>query len=275
MGLFVDGDRVLTPTGFNRDGGNFLAVQPLIDRTLGASQTLDGKGIHFFSRQPVLVGCFLRKGAHCCPGVGILQSIQKHMVIHLAVPQALSATTRHQNLRRIGHALQSPADYELIGPGSDAVSCKNRRLHATATGLVDGDGPCCIGDAGTEHGLSSRALLQACWQHTAHEHFVNCVGPGTRALQSGANGRGTQLVGCRVGKITQQPAHGGPGAIDNHHIGHGLRSQIWSGRAFSPNCEVPASSRGAVYGFEGFLPDCRSVCRRGQARLFPEHAREV
>ena len=275
MGLFVDGDRVLTPTGLNRDGGNFLAVQPLIDRTLGASQTLDGEGIHLFPGQPVLVGCFLRKGAHCCPGVGILQSIQKHMVIHLAVPQALSATTRHQNLWRIGHALQSPADHELIGPGSDAVSCKNRRLHATTTGLVDGDRPCCIRDTGAEHGLSSRALLQACWQDTAHEHLVNRFGAGTRALQSRANGRGTQLVGCRIGKITQQPAHGGPGAIDNHHIGHGLRSQIRSGRAFSPNCERPASSRGAVYRFEGFLPDCSSVCCGGQARVLLERAREV
>ena len=210
---------------------------------------------------------FLREGAHGGPGVGVLEAIDKHVIKQFGVPESLAFSPGHQNLGRVRHALKATTDDQLVGAGGDAVDAKNGGLHAAAAGLVDRDRAGGARDAGREHGLPRRALLEARRQHAAHEHLIDCLGRHAGALQRGGNRGGAQFIGCGVGEVAQQSAHRRAGTIDNQYIGHGVALnryegghlartastlQVQSGLAFTAN----DLSRTAVRNAEGVSPVC-------------------
>ena len=70
--------------------------------------------------------------------IGVLETIQKHVVVHgtVAEPQALAHF--RQNVRRVGHALHAAGHDHVIGPHMERVIGHHHGLHARATHLVDG-----------------------------------------------------------------------------------------------------------------------------------------
>ena len=105
------------------------------------------------------IGCFLREGAHSGSGVGVFEAVDKHVVKQFGVPEPLTFSSGHQNLRRVRHALKSATHDQLVSAGGDAVDAENGGLHAAATGFVDGDRAGGTRNASRQHGLAGWALL--------------------------------------------------------------------------------------------------------------------
>ena len=90
-------------------------------------------------------------------------------------------------MRCVRHAFETTGDSNAISSGTDTVDAKDRCLHATAAGLVHGNGTHVVGHTGVASSLARRALLESCGQYAAHKHFINdcCIDIG--AFHSGFN----------------------------------------------------------------------------------------
>ena len=85
-----------------------------------SGQALDGKGVHLFTGQTVLIRSFLRESSHRCAGVGVLQPVAEQSVVaDVAVGDVDSGVGgRIAEVHRAGDAVVEvgcPADGLLVG----------------------------------------------------------------------------------------------------------------------------------------------------------------
>ena len=207
-------DGVLPFAGPYGDRGYFVRQQPTFGGRFCPLQAGNGVAVHGLPGQAVGVSGVLGKTAHGAAGVGVLQTVDKHVIKGLSVAQSNALAARQQQLRGIAHAFQSAADYDLVGAGCDTVHPVNGGLHTAATGFVDGDRAGAAGYPGTNHRLPGRALLESRRENTAHEDLVDRPGVDAGLLQCRVHCRGAKFDRADVGQVAQQAAHGRPGTTD-------------------------------------------------------------
>ncbi len=203
------------------DRDDFRRQRAIGDGGLGALERFDGIGVHLLAGHAVLVGGLLGERTHQTAGTGVLQAVEEHVVLDLAVAHAQAAAGFLQDIGRVGHAFHATGDHHLVGASLEQVVGQHHRLHPRAAQLVDGGAAGGGGQAGRQRGLAGRALLQAGGQDATHDHFLYVLGGDAGALHRFADHDGTQVDRGNAGQAALEAAHGSTGAGDDDDIGHG------------------------------------------------------
>ena len=88
-------------------------------------------GVLLLAGEAVLGSAVFAEGAHGAAGfVGVFQAIEHHVVIHLVVPHAVTASPFEQQIRGIGHALHAAGDDHVVAASHQHVMREHGRLHA-------------------------------------------------------------------------------------------------------------------------------------------------
>jgi hypothetical protein len=77
--------------------------------------------------------------------------------------------------------------------------------------------PAVLGMPAAMEACRAGALLHACGQHAAHDHFVDIARGEAAALDGGADGRGAEFHGAHAGENAVQTAHGGACAASDDY----------------------------------------------------------
>ena len=86
--LLVAVDALRALAGRDLHGYDFGAERAVANRILGARERCDRKPVLRFAREAIALGAVLGEGAHeATLVVGILQPVEKHVVLHLAVTE--------------------------------------------------------------------------------------------------------------------------------------------------------------------------------------------
>ena len=221
--LGLEGLLVVVHHGFALAGGDgdrgHLGIQVAgVGGRHGALQRRDGKVVQALAAVVAGGGDVLGEDPHQLAGLGVLEAVQEHMVLELAVAEAIAGTRLGEHVGGIGHGLHAAGQHHLGAAGADQVVGQHGGLHAGAAQLVDGGGADAIGDAGLAHGLAGRALLDAAGQHAAQDALVDagCLDAGT--LDGGADGNGGQLRRGHAREAAEHAAHGGAGGGEEDDI---------------------------------------------------------
>ncbi len=156
------------------------------------------------------------KGAHQPPlVVGILETVEKHVVKHLAVPHAVAAPGLVQQIGRVGHAFHAARHDQIDATGAQRIVGEDRRLHTRAAHLVQRGAGGRLAQPGTERRLACRRLAEAGRQHTAHQHLLHLIGRYAAAFDRCANRGGAQLRRAEAFQVALETAHGRTGRTEN------------------------------------------------------------
>ena len=127
-------------------------------------------------RELVALGRRLAEIAHAAAGlVGVLQTVEQHVIEDAIVADAIAAACLGQQVRRVRHQLHAAGDDDIGAACGNEIVRQHGGLHARAAHLVDGGGAGRIGQAGAAHGLAGGGLALAGLQHVAHQHLVDAV----------------------------------------------------------------------------------------------------
>ena len=224
-GLFVERHRrrSLAPLHLHRDD---LAVERAGGlRLLRAGERFDGVIVHRLARELIVGRRVLGKIAHQLAGlIGILKTVEVHVIVHRVVPDAGAGAVLFRKIRRVGHALHAARDQHIDRPGGERIRRQDRGLHTRPAHLVDRRRLDMRAEAGADRCLTRRGLAKAGGKDAAHvdalDRFRRGAGPLDRGLDRGRAefGRG------RAGESALERAHRGAGiAEDDDRIGgHGL-----------------------------------------------------
>src|SRR5579863_9346121 len=239
--LLVVVDEVVALAALDRDRHGLLLEQAVGDRVLGALHGFDGEGVLLLAAELVLVGAEFAEVAHHLSVVGVLQSVEEHVIDDVVVAHAVAGARAGEEVGSAGHGFHAARHHDLGGARQDQVMAEHCRLHAGAADLVDGGAGHRLRDVGAEGGLARGRLAEAGRQHAAHDHFADLLaldaGLGERGLDCG----GAELGGAHVGELALERTDGGAaGSDDDDGVGHyvapgksnrGAYYRRWSGYA--------------------------------------------
>ncbi len=114
----------------------------------------------FRARECVLVGGRFGEVPHHVAVVGVLQTVEKHVVQHLLVTHAVAAARLGQQVRCIAHGLHAAGHHDVRRAGPHQVVCQHGGLHAGAADLVDGGAANAGGQSRGKRGLARGRLAE-------------------------------------------------------------------------------------------------------------------
>ena len=205
--LFVDCDDGFALSGLHRDGGDFIRERTIAHRALGTLQRFNRVGILILPRELVMAGGIFAISAHQAVLVSILQPVEEHMILHLAMTHAVTATRLRQQVGRIGHALHT-ADHDNVRPAQrDLIGADHHRLHAGAADLGNGRARHRVRNAGMDGGLPGGRLPQPGGEHIAHQRFVHRIGRDASAFHRRTDRRRAEIGGGDAGQLALKAPH--------------------------------------------------------------------
>ncbi|MND80576.1 hypothetical protein D3C80_723490 [compost metagenome] len=215
--LLVVADQALGLALGHFDRDDLAGKTAVLDRLLRAGQRGNGEGILLLTGKTIVLGAVLGKGAHqAALVVGVFEAVEEHVVDDPAVAHAVAATGLVQQVRGVGHAFHAASHNHIGAAGQQQVVGHDRRLHARAAHLVQGGAGGALVQTGAQGRLARWRLAQACRQYAAEQHLFDAVRryPGT--LDSGADGRSTQLRRGQAFQVALQAAHGRAHGADDY-----------------------------------------------------------
>ena len=189
------------------------------DGGLGTGGGGHGVGVLGFAGEAVVARAIFGKSAHeAAPGGGavvVFQSVEEHVVDHLAVAQALAAARFREQVGGVAHGLHAADDDGLGAAGQQQVVTEHDGFHAGAADLADGGAAGGQGQARTERGLSGGCLAESGRQHASHQHFVDGLRGQAAAGEGGGDGLGAELRCRQAGEAALKPAQRRAGGADD------------------------------------------------------------
>ena len=200
-GLFVGIDQGLALArrhGDRRDLGGKGIVGL---RGLGALERPQRELVLRRTRELVARGAILGKASHQPAAIiGILEPVEKHVVLHGLVAETGSASHGRRQVGRVCHALHAARDDRPGAAGTHKVVRHHHGLHARSADLVEGRGRHILAKPGGKAGLACRCLADARRQHAAHDHLVDRRRIDARIPDRAGNGAAAEF---RRGKRRQ------------------------------------------------------------------------
>ncbi|MNQ93887.1 hypothetical protein D3C85_1093750 [compost metagenome] len=178
----------------------------------------DGEGIHVGPGQPGSVRAQLGIVAHQVPLVGILQTVEEHVIQHTLVTHAKTAARLVQQIGGPAHALHAARHHHVHLPQPQRVCRQHHRFHAGAAHLVEGGAGHAVRQPGLECRLPGRCLPDPGAQHIAQIDLIDPIPPHPGRRQGGADGAGTELRSTQCAQGPLEGPHGGTFGCHNHDI---------------------------------------------------------
>ncbi len=101
-------------TPLHRDAHDLLGERAVLIGRLRALQALDGEGVLRLARELIVLRGVLRVGAHqAALVVGVLETVEEHVVLDLGVAEPGAGAHLGQQVGRIGHALHAAGDDDI------------------------------------------------------------------------------------------------------------------------------------------------------------------
>ena len=218
--------------GGDGEWNNFRGKAAVSGGFFRAGERCEREFVLLVTGKSVALGAVFSVGTHeTAFVVGVLESVEKHVIEDAAMAHAITGAGTVEEIRSVAHALHAAGDDDLGAAGKEQVVREHDGLHAGAAHLVDGD---CAGGGGqscAEGGLASGSLAEAGGEHTAEENFVDGFRRNATPLESGADGGGAELGSAQVFEIALKCANGRARGADNHDgirgCGHLRSSSEW------------------------------------------------
>ena len=154
-----------------------------------------------------MAGGIFAISAHQAVLVSILQSIEEHVILHLAMAHAVAATRLGQQVGRIGHALHAAGHDNVRPTERDLIGTDHHRLHAGAADLGNGRARHRVWNAGMDGGLPCGRLPQPGGEYIAHQRFIHRFGRDARTFHRGTDGGRTKIGGGDTGQFPLKAPH--------------------------------------------------------------------
>ena len=110
--------------------GRFCVKPAFIDGGLCACQRGNRVVVHILAGQAMFVRGFLSKTTHQASGVGIFQTVQEHMILELAMPQAQAAAGLGNQVGRLGHVFDTACQHGISMAGKNLIMTHHHGFHA-------------------------------------------------------------------------------------------------------------------------------------------------
>ncbi len=162
-------------------------------------QRCDGKGIHIGTGQPGAIGAQLGIMPHQLTFVGILQSVEEHVIEHALVPHPKTAARLVEQIGGAAHALHPAGDHHVRIAEPQPIGRQHHRLHAGTAHLVDRGAGDAVRQACLQYRLAGGCLANPGTQHVAQIGFIDLLPLEPSFCHGRGNGTGAQLGSRQVG----------------------------------------------------------------------------
>ena len=207
-GLFIDRDHNIALARSDSDRHD-LACESIVfnrpQRILKRAQSIFIlRGAGELERLRTILGECAHQPA---PIIGILEPIEEHVILRLAMPHPRATAHRRKKVGGIRHALH-PACHDEAGPAQrQRIPSEHRGLHPRAAHLVERGCRHLLGQSGLEPRLSRGGLSLTRGQDTAHQQLIDQSRVCACIRQRRGNRRTAQISRCCTAQRTLKAAH--------------------------------------------------------------------
>ena len=197
---------------------NFPVKRPGSRSGLRALYRGDGVGVLLLARELILGRAVFGIGAHGAAAiVGIFQTVEHHVVVNHAVPDAVAASRFGDQIRRVSHRLHTTGDDHAIGTCEQRVDAIDRGLHRRAAHLRQGHRTRRHRNTCLDRSLSCWRLPLPRHQAITKNHFIDDIRLDAAALERSADRDRTEISGGDRGEVALKRTHWRARRADNNN----------------------------------------------------------